>query len=398
MLRLLPVLLAAAVFASCVPIRVADMAHPQVAAEVVVPEEQVAAGENRYLILVDGRMGFIDRFGEVVISPTFQNAGPFSEGLARVRVSGLWGYIRPDGSMAIPPEFVDASDFSAGLASVVVQEARPDIGSRQARHEDRLFRTYITAAGQPITESNLTETREFARVGDLQLAPAASVGRHRLIPMGLELLSFLSPTLQTRESWVVLEGTGQVAFSVHGAERVLAFSDGLAAFRQKPGWLRPRSRWGYLDAAGSVAIEPRFQAAAGFSEGLAAVVLNDRYGYVDVAGELAIPPRFENAGPFREGRARVQVDGTWGFIDRSGALVIEPRFSFASDFSDGLAAVQAEGRYGFISPDGAVAIPFDFELARPFRHGLAYVRSGDREGYVDEEGRWVWSKGIRDEG
>jgi hypothetical protein len=398
MTRLPTVLLATAVFASCVPVRVAEPERPEVAEEVVVPDEQVAAGENRHLILVEGRMGFIDRFGEVVISPTFQNAGPFSEGLARVQAGGLWGYIRPDGSMAIPPQFVDASDFSAGRASVVLQGTRPDVGSRQARHEDRLFRTYITAAGHAITESNLTDTREFSLIGDRRLAPAASVGHHRLVPMGLELLSFLSPTLQTRESWVVLDGSGQVAFSVQGAERVLAFSDGLAAFRQKPGWLRPGARWGYVDAAGSVAIEPRFQSAAGFSDGLAAVVLDDRYGYVDHAGDVAIPFRYHNAGPFSEGRARVQVDGHWGFIDRAGAVVIEPRYASASDFSSGLAAVQADGRYGFVGPDGTLVIPFEFDFARPFRHGLAYVRTGEREGYVDVEGRWVWWKRMRDEG
>src|SRR5262245_22764357 len=49
-------------------------------------------------------------------------------------------------------------------------------------------------------------------------------------------------------------------------------------------------RWGYIDRSGRRAIEPRYQSAEPFSEGLACVETEtDVYGFIDRNGELCIP-------------------------------------------------------------------------------------------------------------
>ncbi len=40
------------------------------------------------------KMGYVDKTGAVVIAFIFEDAGPFVEGLAPVKVDGKWGYIR----------------------------------------------------------------------------------------------------------------------------------------------------------------------------------------------------------------------------------------------------------------------------------------------------------------
>ena len=68
-----------------------------------------------------------------------------------------------------------------------------------------------------------------------------------------------------------------------------------------------------------------------------------RYGYVDRTGAVVIPPRFEAAFGFSEGLAVVAVKETgatkYGYIDKTGAWVIQPQFDSAVFFSEGLAAV-----------------------------------------------------------
>src|SRR5262245_38164362 len=44
-------------------------------------------------VRIDGRYGYIDRTGQVVIAPQFQAAGPFEGGYAEVRVEGKSGII-----------------------------------------------------------------------------------------------------------------------------------------------------------------------------------------------------------------------------------------------------------------------------------------------------------------
>lgn len=106
-------------------------------------------------------------------------------------------------------------------------------------------------------------------------------------------------------------------------------------------------KYGYVNRAGSVAIEARFDDAMPFSEGLAAVRLGDaeegKWGYIDTSGRFVIEPRFAGASFFSEGLAAVTVDdffdGKQGYIDRRGEIVIEPRFTMAWPFVDGVAVV-----------------------------------------------------------
>ena len=51
------------------------------------------------------KLGFIDKAGKQIIPPNYNDAQPFSEGLAAVRLKGEYGYIDRSGKMVIPPQF-----------------------------------------------------------------------------------------------------------------------------------------------------------------------------------------------------------------------------------------------------------------------------------------------------
>ena len=65
-----------------------------------------------------GSSGYIDQDGDWVIAANYENARPFSEGLAAVQIEplGSWGYIDPSGAVAIPLEWDGAWEFHGGLA------------------------------------------------------------------------------------------------------------------------------------------------------------------------------------------------------------------------------------------------------------------------------------------
>ena len=48
----------------------------------------------------------------------YEYAGGFSDGLALVKLDGKWGFIDKEGHVVIPFEYDDAEDFSEGLAHV----------------------------------------------------------------------------------------------------------------------------------------------------------------------------------------------------------------------------------------------------------------------------------------
>ncbi len=68
----------------------------------------------------DGRYGYMDKTGAVLIKPVYRNAMSFSQGLAPVLFadSGHWGYINKKGEVVIKPAYVSAGGFFEGVAVV----------------------------------------------------------------------------------------------------------------------------------------------------------------------------------------------------------------------------------------------------------------------------------------
>ncbi len=147
-------------------------------------------------------------------------------------------------------------------------------------------------------------------------------------------------------------------------------------------------KWGYIDGEGKMAVEPQFDGAWEFHEGLAAVKEEWARGYIDHTGAFVISPRFQYAGPFTDGKALVQLDGLWGYVRPDGSWAEEPHEvaknpvasvpesgvpSADPVFSEGMAVAMKGKKYGYIDESGAFVIKPVFKQAKPFSEGLAPV-------------------------
>jgi len=64
-----------------------------------------------------------------------------------------------------------------------------------------------------------------------------------------------------------------------------------------------------------------------------------KWGFIDKTGKIVIEPQFEIAWAFGEGLAPVKKDGKWGYMDNTGKIIIETKYDQVGEFSDGLAWV-----------------------------------------------------------
>ena len=91
------------------------------------------------------------------------------------------------------------------------------------------------------------------------------------------------------------------------------------------------------EQTGRVVINPQFDAALRFAEGLAAVRIGDentgRWGYIDKQGKMVINAQFDDAWSFAEGLAVTRMGGKWGYIDKQGKVVVNPQFDSAEPFA-----------------------------------------------------------------
>lgn len=113
-------------------------------------------------------------------------------------------------------------------------------------------------------------------------------------------------------------------------------------------------RYGFKDKTGKFVIQPRFERAWNFCEGLAKVQLKGRYGFIDKTGNFVILPQFDQANNFSEGLAIVYENSKYGFIDKTGKFVVEPKFDYAWSFDDGVAMVKWYGKESYINKAGQI--------------------------------------------
>jgi len=376
-------------------------------------------------IVENGKWGFIDVTGRVVIEPQFDYARPFFEGFAAVNVGGVrkdahaeggkWGFIDTSGAFVINPQYDDVGDYAEGLAFV----------------RRGLTCAFLDTRGDTVfvvSPSPLLTPRDYAPV-------RAVMGLVQAWKFSQGFVSYAQGTGNSPAPVGFLDRAGRVAVAAKFSA-VGKFSEGLAAVRVgQP----PTGKWGYINNRGRWVIRPQFDNAGPFSEGLAAVEVGATYngtavkrygkeGYIDRRGKLVINPQFDNAEEFTEGLAAVQFGGIWdsterlpsggkyGFIDHHGAYTIQPRYDGAGTFTDGRASVRVARLEGYVDKKGAFAVQPQYAMAASYREGLAIVVANDPHhafnplvylriirgyggpptpdcgpwAYIDTAGRFIW--------
>ena len=341
-------------------------------------------GEDYFPVRENGKIGFMDKTGKIVISPQFdstlsEDGVIFSEGLAAVYVGDKWGYIDKTGKFVIPPKFKQTfapSLFHEGLAQVEIQEGTS---------------SFIDKTGEFVKALKFIEQRTVFSEGLARVSKGDKIG--------------------------YVDKTGRFVIEARFDEAE-DFSEGLAAVKVAVKVDDTvESKFGFIDKTGRMVIEPQFSEARSFSEGLAAVTIYSMdpkgYGYIDKTGKVVIAQQFDDAHSFSEGLAKIVMRGEKfidkaGFIDKSGKFVIALQFEQRPGgsslnyrgFRDGLAAVEVNNKTGYIDKTGKMVIAASYDYGSEFRGGIAQVTSGleaktQKSYYIDKTGKVIREQNPR---
>ena len=328
---------------------------------------------------ISGLTGYLDAEGRWALKPQWEKAYPFSSGRARFCEDGKCGFIDKAGSVVIEPRFSERE-----------RQIEDFDGDGYARfYVGGYFEDPARRVGVIDRDGNIVIEPKFYAMGEFSegVAPAVLDGpcwqEGHFMDTGPSINAFGSAAENLmREDvdrlgikhcrWSLVNPSGQPV-SDREYLAIEPFSEGLAA-------ARAGDYWGFIDRTGQYQVQPSshmagpysgdalgasmmsFAFVAGpFSEGLAAFYSSDSgWLYIGPEGRGVVTlqeaqSRFR-PWPFRNGLARTFVQRNEGeeddliyYVDRSGNPVFGEGFVGATDFCHGVAQVSRKPSRGLFS-------------------------------------------------
>ena len=246
------------------------------------------------------KYGFIDKSGKLVIECEFNGVHDFSDGLAVVydgdeyddEEPASYSYINKNGYYVIQGDFCKVTDFYNGYA--VVQEM-----IRYASEEnDGEKRTYVIDKNGDVCYDALP-----IDIVSLDFNNGVFVynewGRRDRVVGWIDTQRGIEKEYEQKDI-----GRPWGSFSIEG---LMPISKGMK---------------GYIDVHGDMPIGFKYDDAKDFSDGLAAIKLNELWGFIDYCGDIVIPCQYDEVESFREGRAVVTKNDIIMVIDKEGNIIV----------------------------------------------------------------------------
>ncbi|MGL4598277.1 MAG: WG repeat-containing protein, partial [Bacteroidia bacterium] len=364
--------------------------------------------------LISGRWGFLDKEGNEIIAPVYDYVYDFENGIAKVRLGDRVFWVDRDGKEVAPPTQTKRTNALSifcdpGFYGFIDQTGKWAI-------EPQFIRAGIFSEGLaavvPMRASD--NVCEVASKNDIDYDYLDDAYRLRLLKINMRRSSRYEPVEAVAEAPL-------------------------------------RRLYGYIDAAGKMMIEPKYDLALPFQNGRAYVCFRDKWGIIDKKGNWVVQPVLDwppsmtdgfernrrrsymylDSYPngkvkepyvdnlhydvpygktiemyqFNEGMGVIYSNGRYGVVDTTGKIIVPPVYNTIRTYKQGVAAVELNERWGFIDKTGKEVIPVSFLSVGNFtKEGLAWARysnlssdAGDVEqyeadvlyGFIDLKGAWV---------
>lgn len=286
----------------------------------------------------NGKWGFINKAGAVVISPDYEEVQDFVNGLSIVKKGGKWGVINKNGKSVHECEYESISGFDSGVA--------------YAEKNNNSFYLYSTGKSTQLPNTKYIYfpfSDGLARIQNVKTGEWGYTDPKGIIAIEAEFASASdfknghAVVTSKGKSYVINKKGDMKAAPFMLDENVVVFSNGSGYIKGNDGMLQ------FFDKTFDVKPQ-KYLEIREFSSNVAKTKRQD--GKVVIINEKGEPfmllSQYDDAGDFSEGLAWVKRNGKYGYVDITGKLVIDTLFTYASDFRSEYAYVAKGARQGVI--------------------------------------------------
>ena len=147
--------------------------------------------------------------------------------------------------------------------------------------------------------------------------------------------------------------------------------------------IKTKGKWGFVNEALKNVVPTNYSWVSNFSEGAAAVMLNNKVGFINKNKRTVIPFIYDEAEPFLSGLAMVGKNDKYGIINRAGETVVPLIYDEIGETSTQFISIELNGKYGFIDQKGNLKVGLEYETVGDFNNGIAYVKQNGLYGIID---------------
>ena len=323
------------------------------------------------------------------LSLEVQNVGDFSEGLATVKKDGKWGYIDKSGNIVIDCIYDDAKSFSEGLAPVEKDGKYGFINTKGETVVEQKYReTYNFEFGYAVVRQN-SYYGVIDKNGIEIIKPDKYTGNIVVVSDGL----FFVPgpnggyDIIDKDSNVIIDGIANAGKYSNGLIPVKEIASGT----QNP---MQNGKWAYIDEKGNKVIDYIYDFAGSFVDGIAGVVYDGKIGYINTKGEYVIEPQYTYSDKvilrdYSCGIVSIYDGEKSIYFDENGNKLFDSNNGYSS-FSEDFVKCEKDDQYGYMNKEGKLVIDYKYYYASDFSNGLALVYK-DKENFefINNNGKTI---------
>ena len=296
-------------------------------------EDACLFSEELGAVKVNGKYGYLDTSGNMIIPPTYDEANPFNDNIAIIKKDGLYGAIDKENNIIIPIEYDDLLNFSSH-----------DNPEDSSYFEKFFFCPYICA-------------KKNGKYGCINKNNDIAVDFTYDNPM-------------------------EINYSNNNTIAIIIDND---------------NKQGIIDLNSDFIVEPKYSNVLGNNNQNSNILVTEstdgnlcKFGFINLDTRKVIDSQYDSPPFFNDNIAAVCVKRKYGFINSDGDYIIDPSYLAASNFSEGLAAVQMYSetslKYGYINKENELVIPAIYDFAMEFYEGNAVVVIDNKEFVIDTSG------------
>lgn len=269
----------------------------------------------------------------------FDEAQSFAGGYARVKVDDHYGYLTSSGNYLVAAVYPSAT--------MMMECAAVDDGEEWHLINQKGYKVARTSVPVDAMGAFIGGKIAVAKDGKYGYTNASLVIPEELPYDYASNYTYGVAAVKKGEKWALINTEDQLITEFIFDEIVLDEFD--TCLNGGVVFVKQNDKYHMVNAEGQKISDKSFDAVYPFaSSEPAAVCISGKWGFVDTAGNMVIEPTYENAKSFNLGLGAVCIEGQWGYISTAGVIRIEPEFEDCLPFAaNGIAAVKLNDRWQY---------------------------------------------------